>query len=180
MIAPDGVMDVFLQPGDFFFGDELTRVRTLLGSCVAITLWHPHKRIGGMCHYMLPTRARPDAAAPLDGRYADEAVALFLDEVGAAWTSPQEYVVKIFGGGRQFTQWAPEAGVRVADRNVEVGLELLAHHRLPVTAQHLGGNGHRQVILDLWSGDVWVKHVDRTEPGPRTRLHAGVVPQGAG
>jgi chemotaxis protein CheD len=179
VIAPGGVMDVFLQPGDFFFADELTRIRTLLGSCVAITLWHPHRRIGGMCHYMLPSRARPDPAAELDGRYADEAVALFLDELSAARTSPQDYVVKIFGGGRQFTEWAPAAGMRVADRNVEVGLELLAAHRLPVTAQHLGGTGHRQVILDLWTGDVWVKHVDRTGPGPRTRLHAGAVPQGA-
>ncbi|MBL8511280.1 MAG: chemotaxis protein CheD, partial [Betaproteobacteria bacterium] len=52
------VMDIFLQPGEFYFGDADTRIRTLLGSCVSITMWHPTRRIGGMCHYMLPTRGR--------------------------------------------------------------------------------------------------------------------------
>ena len=28
---------------------------------------------------------------------------------------------------------------------------------------HLGGTGHRQVVLDVWSGDVWVRHVERCQ-----------------
>jgi hypothetical protein len=35
------VIDIFLMPGDVFVGDEQYRVRTLLGSCVSVTLWHP-------------------------------------------------------------------------------------------------------------------------------------------
>ena len=72
MQAPADVIDVFLQPGEFYFGEEKTRIRTLLGSCVAVTLWHPKLRIGGMCHYMLPRRPRDKAGAAekLDGRYA--------------------------------------------------------------------------------------------------------------
>jgi chemotaxis protein CheD len=34
-------------------------IRTVLGSCVSITLWHPVKRVGGMCHFLLPTRGVP-------------------------------------------------------------------------------------------------------------------------
>ena len=45
-----------LMPGDFVFGNSELKLKTLLGSCVAITLWHPDKKIGGMCHYMLPGR----------------------------------------------------------------------------------------------------------------------------
>jgi chemotaxis protein CheD len=29
------------------------------------------------------------------------------------------------------------------------------------TAEDLGGRGHRNVLLDLWSGDVWVKKAPR-------------------
>ena len=71
----DDIREVFLQPGGFYFGGGRTRISTLLGSCISITLWHPARRIGGMCHFMLPTRGQP-AGAPLDGRYADEALAL--------------------------------------------------------------------------------------------------------
>jgi len=82
MIKPLHVIDIFLRPGDHYFTDRKnTRIRTLLGSCVSITFWHPRLLIGGMCHYMLPERGNElraeDWHAP-DGRYADEAVALLL------------------------------------------------------------------------------------------------------
>ncbi len=60
-------IDVFLQPGDVYFGDRHTRLRTILGSCVSITLWHPQRLLGGMCHFILP--ARP-AAGTLDGPHS--------------------------------------------------------------------------------------------------------------
>lgn len=59
-----GGLDIFLQPGEWYFGEGNTRVRTTLGSCVAIVLWHPVRRIGGMCHYMLPSRGRPSDEPP--------------------------------------------------------------------------------------------------------------------
>ena len=53
MRKPKGVIEVFLQPGELYFGDRYTRLRTLLGSCVSIVLWHREALLGGMCHYML-------------------------------------------------------------------------------------------------------------------------------
>ena len=44
------IVDVFLQPGDIHFGGADTRIRTVLGTCVAISLWHPVRQIGGMSH----------------------------------------------------------------------------------------------------------------------------------
>ncbi len=52
--TPEDVETVVLRPGDFHFGGGHTRISTLLGSCVSITLWHPRRLIGGMCHYMMP------------------------------------------------------------------------------------------------------------------------------
>ena len=54
--APDYVLEIFLQPGEFYWSDAFTRIRTVLGSCVALCVWHPKKNIGGMCHYILATR----------------------------------------------------------------------------------------------------------------------------
>jgi len=51
--------EIVLHPGDWWFGGGDTRARTVLGSCIAITLWHPQLRVGGMCHYMLPQRVAP-------------------------------------------------------------------------------------------------------------------------
>lgn len=160
VVAPsDGdaraAIDIFLGPGDLYFGDRTCRIRTLLGSCVAVTLWHPFARIGGMCHYVVPTRRHQGPPQELSGHYADEAIELLLLQIAATATSSQDYQVKMFGGGSQFT----DLTMNVATKNVEAGLELLKSHHLSLTSMHFGGTGHRQIVLDVSTGDVWVRHV---------------------
>lgn len=159
MTTPAHVQDIFLQPGEFYFGDRSTRIRTLLGSCVAITLWHPRLHIGGMCHFMLPARTirRPDT---LDGRYADEAMLLFEKKIRAARTMPGDYQVKLFGGGNMFRKPTNQADCSdVPCRNIVAARHLLQHHGYKIVAEHVGMHGHRNLIFKLWSGDVWMRHV---------------------
>lgn len=155
--SPDAI-DIFLNPGDVFFGDKSVRLRTVLGSCVAITAWHPELKLGGMCHYMLPARGR-GKITQLDGRYADEAVLLLLKEAMRSQTNPYDYEVKIFGGGNMFgeTRKRSLGQLNVADRNVIAGQELLQRHGFLAAAEHLGGEGHRNIIFDISTGDVWVR-----------------------
>lgn len=157
---PQHVIEIFLQPGDLYFGDRDTRIRTVLGSCVSVTFWHPELRVGGMCHYMLPNRSRDKrgAKAPaLDGRYADEAIQMLIREIDAAGAPHDEYQVKLFGGGNMFPDRS-RAVNHVGQKNVEMARSLVARHGFNCVAAHLGGAGHRNVIFDIWSGHVWVKH----------------------
>ncbi len=94
--------EVTLQPGEFYFGQDDTIIRTHLGSCVAITMWHPEQKRGGMCHYMLPSRGH--STMSLDGRYADEAIQLFINEISKHPAPIHEYEVKLFGGGNMFIE----------------------------------------------------------------------------
>jgi chemotaxis protein CheD len=154
-------LDVVLEPGQFHFGAADLRIGTLLGSCVAITMWHPRYRIGGMCHYLLPTRGAgspPDRDGDLDGRYGDEALEMFMREIERAGTFPEDYQAKLFGGGDQFPSQRTDTVISVPARNVDAGQRLLAEYGLPVSAQHVGSNGPRQIVLDLGSGHVWVRH----------------------
>lgn len=160
-LSPHAV-EIFLQPGEVYFGDRNERIRTLLGSCVAITVWHAQRKIGGMCHYMLGRRRSwraGDGIHTLDGKYADEALQLLLRAIDASGSYPREYEVKLFGGGNMFAQAVPPARhtINVADDNVAAGRELLARYGLVVTAEHLGGHGHRQIIFEISTGDVWVR-----------------------
>jgi chemotaxis protein CheD len=151
--------DVLLNPGDFCFAEAGTRIRTLLGSCVSITMWHPRLFGGGMCHYVIAHRHRSVGAQELSGRYADEAVQLFLRQIRRYRTHPAEYEVKMFGGGNQF----PDAGhgrrpMNIPQENVERGLHLLAQHGFTLSASHLGGIGPRNLVFDVATGEVWLKH----------------------
>ncbi len=152
--AAEAEKNVVLAAGDFYFGGGHTRISTLLGSCVSITLWHPRKRIGGMCHYMMTERTRtPDT--PLDGRYATEAFELFLQHVEQAGTRPSEYQAKLFGGANMF-QEINGSRMDIGARNIDYGHRLLASKHIALIAEHVAGSGRRKLHFDLWSGDVWL------------------------
>lgn len=152
----NAVVDIRLAPGEFFFGAGPCRVHTLLGSCVAITLWHPTRHIGGMCHYLLATRGASQRLSK--EHYADETVQLFLSLIKAEGTRPHDYEVKVFGGGNMFaSSGLNPSSINVSKNNADEGLRLLAAHGFRVKASDLGGNSHRKIHLELWNGDVWVQ-----------------------
>ena len=150
----DGHETVVLSAGEFYFGGGNTRISTLLGSCVSITLWHPRKRIGGMCHYMMTDRDRPPESA-LDGRYGTEAFDLFLHHVEQAKTRPVEYQAKLFGGANMFKS-GKAGGMDIGARNIECAHRLLDSQHITLIAEHVAGSGRRKLHFDLWSGDVWL------------------------
>ena len=149
------VNNVVLSVGEFWFGGGHTRVHTLLGSCVAITLWHPRRLIGGMCHYLLPERGGNRRLA--QGHYADDAVQLFMRAILRAKTQPRDYQVKLFGGAAMSAGSAQNVNESVARRNILHGMALLEEKGFTVKAADVGGFHHRRIIFELWSGDVWVR-----------------------
>lgn len=161
MTDPENILDVFLQPGDIYWGDPETRIRTILGSCVAICVWHPEKKIGGMCHILMPTRMNRPTDATFNGQYADEAMHMLLLAIYRSGTKASEYTVKIFGGGNMFL--AIEGKDAIGSRNIKAVRELLAAYNLKPAAESLGGNFYWRLHLDLWTGNVWVKKRPVTE-----------------
>jgi len=152
------IQEVVIKMGEFYFSSGNVRISTLLGSCVAFTAWHPARRVGGMCHYLLPSgKSSVDPDNHIVGTFADEAIELFETAFRGCGTRASEYVVKMFGGGSMF----PIAGpwLDVSARNVYEGKRLFASKGMAVVAEDVGGSGPRRVMLDLWSGDVWVRRL---------------------
>ncbi|MBI1423490.1 MAG: chemotaxis protein CheD [Gammaproteobacteria bacterium] len=163
MQQPTEILEINLSPGEFYFGGGHTRIHTLLGSCIAITMWHPQRRIGGMCHYLLPSRGGNQRLT--QGYYADEVVNLFLNEIRKTGSRPGEYEVKVFGGGNMFDS-RDEAATRtnVSQNNIAAGCQLLKQHGFKVKAKDLGGACYRKIFLEVWNGDVWVQR-GNNKPG---------------
>ena len=166
MHKPAHIHEVFLNPGDFYFGGKDTRIVTLLGSCISITAWHAALHIGGMCHFILPARGGNGKRQNPDGRYADEAMQLLLHEITLRNTQPHEYQVKIFGGGNMFPYHNKAKGNGsnyddVGSRNIEAARLLLAEQGFRLSTGDVGGDGHRKLVFNLWDGGVWVRHVQQ-------------------
>ena len=156
MEAESHVIDIFLQPGDYFVGDSGFRIRTLLGSCVSITLWHPALRLGAMSHFLLPGCAEGDA----DARYGEDALALMLAELRQQGVRPGECEAKIFGGGNMFPGRRRDSP-GIGQQNGHAARRMLAGRAIPVVAESLFGIGHRQIMFEVATGDVWARQMDK-------------------
>ncbi len=153
---------VVLHPGDICFSNNKLHIHTLLGSCVAITLWHPKLHIGGMCHFTLPKYMgeRP-LNAKLDGRYAEDVIKIFKREMAKYNTDITEYEAKIFGGGNMMRDEGENIDDTVGTRNAASAMQLLMAEGANILVAAVGEFGHRRIVFDLEKGEVWVRHIQK-------------------
>lgn len=147
-----------LLAGQLYFGKLAAKVRTLLGSCVAVTVWHPVLHLGGMCHFLLPTRTRqPDQ--PRDGRYGDEALELMVEAMQRNGTAPGHYEAHLYGGADTIPD---RAGVKfnVGERNIEQGWSLIEQYGFALVGVDVGDHVPRTVCLNLADGVVEMRRGD--------------------
>ena len=151
---------VNLAPGQLYFGEAPRVIHTLLGSCVAITLWHSEKRIGGMCHFLLAQRdSYLKNEQHAEGYYGSDAVRYFVDQLERKKLRPQDFEVKLFGGGNMLEAVHSKPNlINVSKSNIEHGRHLLEDQGFVVKAEDVGGVRYRKIFLDLSNGDVWVKY----------------------
>lgn len=163
MDTPGKRTEIYVQPGEVAAGGATHVFKTLLGSCVSITLWHPHRRIGAISHFLLPSRGKT-IIAESDGRYADEAVALMCRLLSRVGVHPVECQAKLFGGGRMFYGEAQPGLPWVERRNGEIARELLRMRGIKIVSEDLFGIGHRKLVFDVSNGDVWSRQVQPGDP----------------
>lgn len=152
---------VFLHPGEFCFTSKESHIHTLLGSCISITLWHPKLRIGGMCHFTLPRYPGVRSEdRKRDGRYADDVMFMFQREALKHRTKLTEYEAKIFGGGNMMKSKGQNTEDSIGTKNATAAMTLLMKEDVNILVAHVGEFGHRRIVFDTGTGNVWVRHTD--------------------
>jgi len=127
-----------------------------LGSCVAVVLYDPVVRVGGMAHVLLPTAAigRPRDERP--ARFAPMAVQRLTEGVLALGAEKARLTARLVGGASMFTSLQPAGSIQMGERNVHAVREAL--HRLGIrnAGEVVGGDFGRSAELDLATGRVTV------------------------
>jgi chemotaxis protein CheD len=145
---------VYVHAGQLAVASGATQIMTVLGSCVAICLWDPLARVGGMNHFMLPNGGE-NGSTP---RYAKCATATLLLDVTGRGASLGRLEAKIFGGACMMTAFRG-TGHDLGTQNVEAARQMLASARIPVVAEDVGGDYGRKLIFRTDTGVAMVKRV---------------------
>ncbi|HET8870463.1 MAG TPA: chemotaxis protein CheD [Aquabacterium sp.] len=147
--------DVHLLAGQLYFGNTAARVHTLLGSCVAITLWNPVRQLGGMCHFLLPSRQRPFGVGR-DGRFGNESLEMLVEALLRAGSQPKDYQAHLYGGADTL----PETGghkFNVGARNIEQGWNLIDRYGFMLQNVDVGDHVPRNVSMTFPDGTVQMR-----------------------
>jgi chemotaxis protein CheD len=149
----DEAKRVYLPPGQILVSTEPLQVTTILGSCVAVCLWDPELRLGGINHFLLPqTQGEPSP------RFGETSTRVLVERVLAFGARPERLVAKVFGGASVLAGFRDGAG-SLGERNAEAACAILAGCGVPVVGGDVGGRQGRKLVFDLRTGNVWVKPI---------------------
>jgi chemotaxis protein CheD len=163
-LAPNRYYDRHLEcevvkilPGEYFATTDDTIIVTVLGSCVAVCLRDPQKRIGGRNHFLLPNDGSASTSSVLESaRYGVYAMELLVNQMLKLGADKRKLEAKVFGGGNVLKGFT---GLSVGERNVEFILDYLYTEQIPILANDLLDVYPRKVYFSPNSGKVKIRKI---------------------
>jgi chemotaxis protein CheD len=132
-----------------------TLVTYSLGSCIAVTLYDPACKIGGMIHYQLPDSDMDEDRAKRDPfMFADTGLHLLINKMVEMGANKKRMTVKAAGGAAMAT--GPK-GFDIGKRNFLSLRKVLWQYGIMMNSHDVGGSNPRNMYLDIETGTVSVK-----------------------
>lgn len=145
---------VMVMQGDMHVSANPDEVlSTILGSCVAVCMWDPVARVGGMNHFLLPGDAGPGLDRIKFGTHAMELLINALLKKGALRS---RFAAKLFGGANMISQFRD-----IGASNIAFARQFLRAENIPCVAESLGGTSARRIKFWPTSGQVRMLTVPR-------------------
>jgi len=158
---------IYLKPGEAYFSGDPTKVVTILGSCVSVIMYCSARKIGAICHAVMPSPdgLKPRKPSPGDTfQFVDSSVVWMVSQFEKAGIRRSDIEVKIFGGAEIFVGANTGGSVSVGRKNIEAALTTLKEQNMKLKAWNVGGNKGRKVIFYTDTGDVFTKIVKKIDP----------------
>jgi len=115
----------------------------------------PGTGIGGVNHFLL---AQQRAGECPSTRYGPTAIDMLIKKVVALGASRARLTAMVFGGANVLHAF--QEGVRhIGVANVEVARALLAQHRIPISAEDVGGTRGRRLVFSAQDGNASVRRL---------------------
>ncbi|TAN40699.1 MAG: chemotaxis protein CheD [Nitrospirae bacterium] len=156
--TPDA-LKVYLQPGELYVGEEPTKVVTVLGSCVSVTLFCKRLQIGAICHGVLPHCRKVKKCHELcrdSFKYVDCSLHYMIGRMRSSGCMDSELEVKLFGGADTLPSQKENT---IGSMNVKMALEMIRQEHLRIIAADVGDSFGRKIIFLTHTGDVYLKRL---------------------
>jgi two-component system chemotaxis response regulator CheB len=139
----------YLYPGKLAAFKDETVISTLLGSCVAVALYDPVAKVGGLNHYLLPDGSTD---ARTNTRYGEHAIPMLIEECVRLGADPKRLQAKIYGGGNVIS--ISSFGEGIGSRNIEIADRLMRDYNIRVVERNVAGESARTLKMNTATFEV--------------------------
>ncbi len=154
--SPQEPLKVYLHPGQTFVTAEPYDIITILGSCIAVSLWDPTRHIGGVTHYLLPVWDGHKMSSP---RYGNIAIADLVRKVTDLCGNKSNLEAKVFGGACMFANFKKDGEEYLGSRNRAAAHDLLHGHQIKIAAEDTLGDVGRKVTFHVVDGTADIEYL---------------------
>ncbi len=142
-------------------------ISTVVGSCVAVSVFDRKQKVGGMNHFQFPYM---DDLQQATARYGNVSVSFLINMMLAVGSKPSHLEAQIIGGAFQ-PDISPE---NIGQDNIKVAKKILAGKKVRVVSEDVGGKKGRKIIFNTEANELAVVKVDKLRKGDwfpyKTRL----------
>lgn len=143
----------FLKPGYVVANRDAMLVRLVLGNGVAVTMFDRRGRFGGVHQFIFPRTARAEDATAQYGNVGLPALFRLMKELGC---NDRALVAQILGGSSLPDLPDDDLG----QKNVDLARRALAHFKVPVISEDVGGTLGRKVMYHTGTNETAVFRAD--------------------
>lgn len=127
-----------------------TLITYSLGSCIAVIIWDPVVKVGGLLHFMLPdSKLDKDRATVNPYMFADSGIPAMFRQAYAYGAKKDRLVVKAVGGAQLLD---PSGLFNIGQRNYQIMQRLFQKNKISIAKEDIGGSVNRTVSLEVDSG----------------------------
>jgi chemotaxis protein CheD len=158
---------LYLKPAEIYMADSPSIVKTVLGSCVSITMFNHRLKVGAICHGLLPHckgKTRCKGACNAGFKYVDCSIRHMLEQFSSLGIGHREIEVKLFGGADMFRTGAGERET-VGAQNTQTALRIIEKEHLNLCKTDTGGDRGRKIFFYTHTGEIFLKRLGRSERG---------------
>jgi chemotaxis protein CheD len=155
----------FLNPGQLIVSSKETPVVTILGSCVAITVFSPEKRTGAIFHALLPEHrnkvnviSNSPPVSP-DPDYVDYAFYYIREKFRQKGINFKTAKFMLFGGGDVIHSLSSGVKTSIGFQNINMAKKLIESEGVSLHGEDVGGRKGRKLIFLPHEGKVYLEYL---------------------
>ncbi len=150
--------EYYLKPGYIFLSKEPVVISTVLGSCVAVTLWDKKGTYGGMAHYLYPSvQQRKKSTAQYGNVAVLHLIKIFFDE----GSDKKNMQAQIFGGASLHSVECS----RIAGENIRMARNTLKNFGVKIISEDVGGHVGRKLVYNTLTNEAIVYRANKLRKG---------------